>query len=141
MKKNWHKSHVFDYLKSLGWSTFFRSEHLPLELELSNVELYQPKKQKFHGYSLANQALRKSNTEMLDYYFLDYLKTYPEQIPEEWKGKYIYFFGTTLIDGDDQLRVPVLHWDESKSKWINQFGWVNSTLNNACYAAILKIKK
>ena len=48
---------------------------------------------------------------------LDYLLKHPELIPEEWKGKAVFFWGTIYRDSRGNLCVRCLYWDGSRWYW------------------------
>lgn len=50
---------------------------------------------------------------------LDYLLKNPHLIPEEWKGEFIYFWGTIYYVSDGDLYVRYLYW--SGRKWISSY--------------------
>lgn len=48
---------------------------------------------------------------------LDYLIAHPHLIPEDWKGKFVFFWGTTYRDSDGRLSVRCLCWDGDAWFW------------------------
>lgn len=48
---------------------------------------------------------------------LKYLLDNPKLIPEEWKGKYVYFFGTILRSPDGYRYVLYLYWSDGEWLW------------------------
>jgi hypothetical protein len=48
---------------------------------------------------------------------LDYLLAHPELIPEEWKGKSIFFWGTIYRSSNNILVVRYLSWDGDGWSW------------------------
>ncbi|MEK7766143.1 MAG: hypothetical protein AAB368_07885 [bacterium] len=56
----------------------------------------------------------------------DYLLAHPVLIPSDWKGKYIYFWGTVFHNSDNGLCVRYLCWGARGWHWSNgwlDFGW------------------
>lgn len=58
---------------------------------------------------------------------LDYLLENPEKIPKEWKGKWIYFWGTIFRNANGVLYVRYLYFDDGAWQtnyfWLG-FGWL-----------------
>lgn len=54
---------------------------------------------------------------------LDYLSAHPHLIPEEWKGKAVFFWGTIYRARDGSLYVRYLHWDGKRWRW--DFNWLD----------------
>ena len=48
---------------------------------------------------------------------LDYLLAHPELIPEDWKNKYVFFWGTIYRYSSGGLCVRYLCWNGSKWRW------------------------
>lgn len=85
------------------------------------LKLYQPKgntleevKEEVKGMKTANLAVQQ------------YLYEHPEDVPEEFKGYWCYFFGTELRDGDGYWHVPYGYWGGAEldrdAGWLS-FGW------------------
>lgn len=86
--------------------------HGKLKWNPENFKLYLSEKQKT-GY-IQGHELRKEVEKQnpLNATVLDWLVEHPEEYPEEWKGKYIYFWGTIFRDpSDDDLCVRCGYWD------------------------------
>jgi hypothetical protein len=62
--------------------------------------------------------------EVLNANVLDYLLDHEEIIPEEWKGKYIYFWGTVYRHNRGNRYVRCLCWIgytwSWKDKWLGE---------------------
>ena len=65
---------------------------------------------------------------------LDYLLAHPELIPEEWKGKYIFFWGTIYRLSDGRLCVRYLIWNGSEWDW--SYDWLDDDFNSDSPAAL-----
>jgi hypothetical protein len=48
---------------------------------------------------------------------LDYLLAHPELIPEEWKDKDVFFWGTIYSNDDRHLCVRFLYWHGDRWDW------------------------
>jgi len=82
-------------------------------LEWNPVKAYlllSPNQQ--NDFTIRGYNLRKEleNEPVLNANVLDYLLAHPELIPEEWKGKIVFFWGTIYRDLDDNLYVRYLYW-------------------------------
>jgi len=100
-----------------GWSI---EEHQPGGLwkwDPAKISLYLSKKQRkgnISGHNLRRELLGK---RVMNANVLDYLLAHPELIPEEWKGKYIFFWGTIYRRSDGCLFVRYLRWNGSEWYW------------------------
>lgn len=57
---------------------------------------------------------------------LDFLLFHPNMIPDEWKGKFIYFWGTIYRGSGDYLYVRYLFWGGlwcSNDVWLDHDWW------------------
>jgi len=103
------------------------------------ISLYLSKKQKkgsIGGYDLRKELADKP---VMNANVLDYLLARPELIPKEWKGKYIFFWGTIyrrsggdLCVGD--LCVRYLSWYGSEWCWF--YFWLVNDFNSDDPAAL-----
>ena len=66
------------------------------------------------GHDLRQELVGKP---VLNANVLDYLLAHPELIPEEWKGKYIYFWGTIYRYSGVNLCVRYLYWLDGRWDW------------------------
>ena len=73
------------------------------------------------GHKLRTEVAKKSpfNANVLDY-----LLANPHLIPEEWKGKYVFFWGTIYRDRGEDLCVRCLYWRVVRWDWSN--GWLGN---------------
>lgn len=86
------------------------------------VSLYLSKKQKI-GIIEGNDLRKElANQPVFNANVLDYLLLHPELIPEEWKGKNIFFWGTIYRRSDSYLCARCLYWNGSKWRW--DFYWL-----------------
>lgn len=94
--------------------------------DASKVSLYLSEKQK-SGLIKGNELRKElANKPVLNANVLDYLLAHPELIPEEWKGKYIFFWGTIYLGSDGFLRVRCLSWGDDRWYWVGHWledGW------------------
>jgi len=94
-----------------GWSVEEHQKGGIFEWNVSQVELYLAAGQK-NGKELEDGKLRKElvGKPVLNANILDYLFAHPYLIPEEWKGKTIFFWGTVYREPNGHLRVSCLYW-------------------------------
>jgi len=100
-----------------GWAVEEHKKGGMFKFNPEKISLYLSKKQKkeiIGGYDLRKELADKP---VMNANVLDYLLAHPELIPEEWKGKYIFFWGTIYRDSDGRLYVRYLCWYGSKWCW------------------------
>jgi hypothetical protein len=100
-----------------GWSVEEHKKGGMFKFNPEKISLYLSKKQKkgsIGGYDLRKEL---SDKPVMNANVLDYLLAHPELIPEEWKGKYIFFWGTIYRDSDGRLDVRCLGWSGSEWRW------------------------
>lgn len=96
------------------------------EFDPSKAGLFLTDKQKV-SYEIGNdlkQALE--GQPVLPANVLDYLLAHPEAIPESWKGKYIFFWGTIYRYSGGYLIVRYLCWRGDRWFWSDRwldYGW------------------
>jgi hypothetical protein len=86
--------------------------HLSPDQERGNVIEGDKLREELKGQSVYNANL------------LDYLLKNQHLIPEEWKGKYIFFWGTIYRDSKKNLCVRCLCWHRGAWRW--HYGWLAS---------------
>lgn len=117
-----------------GWTV---EEHKPgglFKFDPTKISLYLSKKQK-KGV-IGGHDLRKELAKMLtlNANVLDYLLAHPELIPEEWKGKAIFFWGTIYRLSHGSLFVRFLCWGGSRWHWSG--GWLDNDFDSDGPAAL-----
>lgn len=93
------------------------------------IRLHLSKKQK-NGKVVIGHDLRQEleSESVLNACVLDFLLKNPHLIPEEWKGKSIFFWGTIYRNAIGNLYVPYLYWNGGK--WYSRFSWLGSDWND-----------
>lgn len=96
-----------------------------VEWDPTKVQLYLSEDQR-DGELIQGHKLHKKLTgkPVLNACVLDYLIAYPELIPDRWKGKRIFFWGTIYRNPVDRLLVRYIFWDGVKWSWA--FHWLNN---------------
>jgi len=89
-----------------------------LVFDPAKVLLHLSKKQQNGGYLIGND-LRKElrRRPVLNANVLDYLLKNSHLIPEEWKGKYVFFWGTVYRLSHAHLYVRYLYFREGRWSW------------------------
>ena len=89
----------------------------------ASVSLYLSKKQQ-NGNTILGDDLRKElrRKKVLNANVLDYLLAHPELIPEEWRGKYVFFWGTIYRSSRGNLCVRCLCF--SGGGWRSNYDWL-----------------
>lgn len=91
----------------------------------------QKKGKGIEGYNVREEL---SGTPVYTAHVLDYLLANPHLIPEEWKGKALFFWGTIYKDGQCNFFVRYLYWNDNRWVW---FGFrIQDTLDANGTAAV-----
>lgn len=100
-----------------------------------NLPLYLSEKQK--KGSITGNDLKKelANQLVLNANVLDYLLAHQELIPESWKGKAVFFWGTIYRNSDGLLCVRYLGWGGSEWDW--NYRWLDYDFGAAGPAALV----
>ena len=119
-----------------GWSMEKHVKAGQFEWNPTRVKLYLAKSQK-PGKLVEGNKLRKEleGQMVLNANVLDYLLKNPELIPDEWKGKAVFFWGTIYRDSRGDLYVRCLYWDGSRWHW--NYRWLDRSFNDDYPAAVL----
>lgn len=101
-----------------GWSVEKHRRSGAFKWNAEGVTLYLDKGQK-NGKWIEGNKIRKelADKPVLNANVLDYLLAHPHLIPEEWKGKAVFFWGTIYRDRDGSLYVRYLGWDGGRWYW------------------------
>ena len=92
--------------------------------EAQKDALYLSKGQQGSKYIEGNKLRKEmAGKPVLNANVLDYLLANPHLIPEEWKGKYVFFWGTVYRDRDGGLCVRYLYWGGGRWDWGG--GWLD----------------
>ena len=104
------------------------------DIDLSKIELYLDEKQK-NGYIKGSKLrIKLKNKKVLNANVLDYLLAHPELIPEEWKEKVVFFWGTIYRNSDGKLYVRYLNW--YGLYWYWDCGWLDYDFDSGSPAAL-----
>jgi len=100
----------------------------------SRITLHLSRKQKkglITGHDLRKEL---ADLPVLNANVLDYLWEHPELIPENWKGKAVFFWGTIYRDSDGYLFVRYLYWNGSR--WRRYYSWLDGGFSAFSPAAL-----
>lgn len=101
-----------------GWKVECHKKSGQMEWSPSNVRLHLSANQQ-DGKAIKGDKLRLElvNEPVLNANVLDYLLANPELIPDSWKGKAVFFWGTVYRSSDGHLYVRCLYWDDGRWGW------------------------
>ena len=80
------------------------------------------------------KELELAKEPVLNANVLDYLLANPHLIPEEWKGKYVFFWGTIYRDSIGGLCVRCLRWNGDEWSW--SYRWLDDVWHGNYPAAL-----
>lgn len=119
-----------------GWEVIEHNKGGQLEWELVRVELYLSKYQRNRRTIEGNRLQKElADKPVLNANVLDYLLAKSHLIPEEWKGKCIFFWGTVYRHFDGYLSVRCLNWNGRWWSWY--WRWLDDYWNDSSPAALL----
>lgn len=118
-----------------GWKVEEHHQCGQWKFDLQKISLYLSKKQ--NKGAICGNDLRKelANKTVHNANVLDYLLAYPNLIPEEWKGKIVFFWGTIYRSAGDGLCVRDLIWGGSQWDW--GYFWLDDVFDSGCPAALV----
>lgn len=89
----------------------------------ANVKLHLSSNQQGGKFIRGNDLRKELASEpVLPANVLDFLLANPHLIPEEWKGKYVFFWGTIYRDSGGPLCVRYLYF--RGGGWDSYYGWL-----------------
>jgi hypothetical protein len=120
-----------------GWKV---EEHIiedSWKFNAEEIDLFLADGQKDGKYMIGNE-LRKVLTKkpVWNANVLDYLLAHTELIPESWKGKAIFFWGTVYRNSGGRLCVRYLHWRGGRWDWYSH--WLDNEWYDNNPAAVRK---
>ncbi len=106
-----------------GWEVVEHHKGGQFLFDPSKIVLYLDKGQK-DGRVIKGHELRKklADQPMFNANLLDFYLAHSNLIPEEWKGKGVFFWGTIYRNSDGDLCVRGLVWNGSEWSWL--YGWL-----------------
>jgi len=115
-----------------GWSI---EEHKKDgKIDPTEIELYLDEGQKDGKYITGTDLRQKLKGQpVLNACVLDYLLKHPDLIPDDWKGKYVFFWGT-IYRSSGVLYVRCLSW--GGVWWGEDYGWLGAVWRSVDPAAV-----
>lgn len=105
-----------------GWKVEEHQKGGQIKYDSTKVRLYLSRKQQ-NGKVIDGNELRKElksqkvmNANLLDFYLKN-----PHLIPEKWKGKAVFFWGTIYRGADGYLDVRCLYWRSGRWHWLYDY--------------------
>ncbi len=121
-----------------GWKVEEHTKGGIFTWDPARVRLYLSKKQKDDKRIVGNDLRKElASQPVFNANLLDYLLKPENQhlIPEEWKGKAVFFWGTIYRYSDDSLCVRYLYWYGSGWSWYCH--WLGHSFYSYYPAAVL----
>lgn len=121
-----------------GWQGVeFHRKHGQLLWQPEKVALWLAPEQQCGG-TIVGTDLRGQLREqpVLNACVLDYLLANPHLIPDSWKNKWVYFWGTVYRDSDGNLFVRCLVWGGDRWRW--RYDWLDDHFGSHDPAALCK---
>ncbi|MBI4281254.1 hypothetical protein HY625_00350 [Candidatus Uhrbacteria bacterium] len=116
-----------------GWKKEEHTKGVQFEWNPKKVQIYLSKKQKGEKYIKGNRLRRElAKKPVFNANLLDYLLAHPEIIPDEWKGRAVFFWGTIYRLADDGLVVRCLCWNGGQ--WDSFYRYISDVWREACPA-------
>ncbi|MEK7630019.1 MAG: hypothetical protein AAB432_01375 [Patescibacteria group bacterium] len=118
-----------------GWKVEEHQKGGQFKWDPKAIELYLSKPQR-KGKTINGNDLREElkNKSVLNANVLDYLLKNSHLIPEEWKGKLVFFWGTIYRASVGRLRVRYLRWGVGGWRW--SWRWLGVAWDGARPAAL-----
>lgn len=101
-----------------GWKVEEHQKGGQFAFDQSKVTLHLHTGQ-LNGGRIKGTSLQKklTNLPVMNANMLDWYLAHPQHIPEEWKGKYVFFWGTVYRDRFGNLCVRCLYWLGGQWSW------------------------
>jgi hypothetical protein len=117
-----------------GWKVEEHHKRGRLEWDVSKIQLYLSKGQKDGNWFEGNKLRKElTNKPVLNANVLDYLLKNPYLIPEEWRSKVVFFWGT-IYRVDGRLVVRFLYW---LGEWDWYYYWLGNDFRDYSPAVLL----
>ncbi len=106
-----------------------------LQFDITKVNLHLHCNQKNGNIEGSKLREELKSKKVLNANVLDYLLVNPHLIPEEWKGKAVFFWGTIYRYSSGSLYVRHLYWGDTRWCWGSS--WLSYTFDAHNPAAML----
>ena len=123
----------------IGWEVEEHRGGGQLEWNPAQVELYFSFNQKDKKVIKGDELREELNGQpVCNANLLDFLLANPRLIPEEWKHKRVYFWGTIYRRFSGNLCVRCLCWDGSRWNW--DYNWLDGDFRDYSPAVLFASK-
>ena len=103
--------------------------------DVTRVQLWLSEGQRGSKYVEGNKLRKElAGSQVFNANLLDHLLKHTHLIPEEWKGKYVFFWGTIYRGRGGGLCVRCLYWDGGRWRWF--YGWLYFVFSDVSPAAL-----
>lgn len=118
-----------------GWQVERHTKGGVVKFDKSKLALFLDEKQRGKGSIVGNELQKKLETQpILNANWLDFLLKHQHLIPESWKGKAVFFWGTIYRNQDGRLCVRYLYW--YGVTWISDDSWLGHVFVSGYPAAV-----
>ena len=118
-----------------NWEVESHKKGGQLEWTSEKVQLYLSGEQQGDKLIKGDKLRKELETQpVYNANLLDYLLAHPDLIPESWKGKAVFFWGTIYRDSDGRLYVRDLYWGGDEWAW--DYGWLGRAFSSGNPAAV-----
>ena len=105
------------------------------EFDSKRVILHLDEGQQDGGVVVGNELRKKlEGKNVYNANLLDFLLAHTDLIPEEWKGKTVFFWGTIYRRLDGYLYVRCLCWNDGRWRW--NYNWLDGDFYGLYPAAV-----
>ena len=120
----------------VGWDVEHHQNGGKFKYDPTKVKLYLSECQRSGCGSNGNDLLKElEDQKVMNANFLDFYLKYPHLVPENWKGKSIFFWGTRYLDPLGDKHVLSMYW--LGQRWNQKFNWINGMFGARSPAVIL----
>ena len=117
-----------------GWTIESHDTSLG-KIDPTKISLWLHEKQK-SGYIRGYDLEKELPKEVLNATVLDWLLKNPKYIPEDWKGKYVFFWGT-IYRNQDTSSLCVRYLCFNDGSWRRDYDWLGDDWSDRDPAALL----
>lgn len=111
-----------------GWKLESHTKGGMFEWNPRAVELYLSEKQKSSYIKGTELQKELKDKNPFNANLLDYLLANPDLIPDEWKGQWVFFWGTIYRRSSGNLFVRFLRWNGGEWNW--RYYWLDCYFND-----------
>ena len=118
-----------------GWSVEEHQRGGSFEWNPEKASLFLTEEQSNGSYNRGDDLRKKlEGMNPFNANLLDYLLKHPDLIPDEWKGKWVFFWGTIYRFSSGFLFVRCLRWFGDEWHW--RYFWLDDDFDDDCPSAV-----